>query len=74
MAMAVMNLAELTGKLTPSQSVFQLWHLACNLDVLTRDLEHYGTIRSIFGNLSRRTYEYRLAVGRRVLREALEQS
>jgi hypothetical protein len=73
MASAVFNLAELAGRLTIPQSVFQLWHLACNLDVLSEEFEHYQMIRSVFGNLTRRTPEYRLAVGRRELTEALAQ-
>jgi hypothetical protein len=71
-ASAVFNFCELTsGQLTIPQSVFQLWHLACNLDVLDQSFEHRALIKSAFKDLSRRTPEYRLSVGWRELNAAL---
>lgn len=68
---AVLNIAELSGTLTVPQSVYQLWYIACNLDVIDPSSEHHDMIKSVFGDLSKRTMPYRIAVGRRELKEAM---
>lgn len=65
-------LGELSLRLSVSQSIFQLWFLACQLDSLSPSFEHAARIRAIFGNISRRTMNYRLSVGRRVLLEEMD--
>jgi hypothetical protein len=65
---AIMNLAELQ-KLTQTQQVFQLWFLACNLDLIDSEAEIARIVRHEFKDLSRRSMSYRLAVGRRALEE-----
>jgi hypothetical protein len=69
---AVMNIGELAGPLNMTQSVYQLWFLACNIDVLPSDAEIRPYAKNEFGNLSRRTMTYRLSVGRRVLDDVLK--
>jgi len=70
MMSAVMNLVNLQ-KLTMFQEVYQLWFLACILDVFPRDFALRPGLIETFGDLSRRTMTYRIAVGRRVLAKAV---
>ena len=72
LAKSVFNLAELTGGLTTPQAVFQIWYAACNLDALGPSFEHYAIVKRVIGDLSKRTISYQLAVGRRELREAMQ--
>src|SRR5688572_8695729 len=50
--MTVMNLGQLNGELTVVQSVFQLWWIACNLDVVDRSFADREMMLAVFGNLS----------------------
>lgn len=68
----IIGVGQLRGKLTISQAVFAFWYLACRLSALGPTFEHKKSIRSIFGNLSRKSVSYRLAVGRRVLLEEMQ--
>lgn len=70
MMAAAMNLAELQ-MLTIPQSVFQLWWLACNLDVVEPGSEIRAVVKTRIGKLDRRTLSYQLSVGRERLAAAL---
>jgi len=72
LATAVFNVAKLAGELTTPQAVYQIWYAACNLDALSASFEHHAVVKQVIGNLSKRTISYQLAVGRRELREAMQ--
>lgn len=72
LATAVFKVAKLTGELTTPQAVYQIWYAACNLDALGASFEHRAVVKQAIGDLSKRTISYRLAVGRRELREAMQ--
>jgi hypothetical protein len=60
---AVMNMGELPRLLTMEQSVFQLWFLASNSDVLELSSPLHRIAVGLFGNLAKRSRPDRLAVG-----------
>jgi len=72
LASAVFDLAKLTGELTTPQAVYQIWYAACNFDALDPSFEHYAVVKKVMGDQSKRTISYQLAVGRRELREAMQ--
>jgi hypothetical protein len=72
LARTILNLGQISERLTISHSVFQLWFLSSNFDQLNKSFEHLPRVRSIFGNLSRRSMDYRLSAGRQLLLEEMQ--
>jgi hypothetical protein len=72
LAASILAVGQQRGRLTISQSVFEFWYLSSRLNVLGPSFEFRRQIREIFGNLSRKSVKYRLAVGRSVLTEEME--
>lgn len=67
---AILRLYELGGRITVAHSVFHLWLVACHFDALDESFQHRAMIKAEFGNLSRRTWEYQIAMGSVALNKA----
>jgi hypothetical protein len=71
LSQAVTDIAALTGRPSIRQSFFETWCLACSLDTAALTAENRELIKATFGNLTRRSPEYCLSVGRRLLADIL---
>ena len=75
--LSVMNAGELLnhqnlGQLSMEESVFQLWHIACQSPELDGADDPFKKALEVFGDLRSSTRSERLAAGRRVLKEYSE--
>lgn len=70
---AIFDIAKLNGRLTTAEAVYQIWYAACNLEALGESFQHRAIVKRVVGDLSKRTIDYQLAVGRRELRDAMRE-
>jgi hypothetical protein len=68
---AVTEIVALSGRPSIRQAFFETWRLACSLDTAELTAENREVIKATFGNLTRRSPEYSLSVGRRLLAEVI---
>ena len=71
LSQAVTDMIALIGRPSVRQAFFETWCLACNLDAAEIPTENRELIKATFGNLTRRSPEYSLSVGRRLLAEVI---
>ena len=71
LSQAVTDMIALIGRPSVRQAFFETWCLACNLDAAEIPTENLELIKATFGNLTRRSPEYSLSVGRRLLADVI---